>query len=453
MQSEKVQGRRSAWVLVCAGLSLLGASFHVRAMPAFTVQTGDTCAQCHTSAFGPALTQRGREFKLNGFSAGKYNIVPLSATAIGSFAHLNEDAPSPPHPSLSLNDNAVLNEASLFLASRITKRSGGYLSATYDRLNAHTRWDDIDVRYVHPFSIGEKASLLTGVTVNNNPTVQDLWNSAPAKRYPYVDTGMLPTPAAAPLIDGALSHQVLGTSIYAMLNDHYYLEVGAYRGLSGNWLDKMGMDPDASLHPEDVLPYWRAVAQRSFGRHRFSLGLMSLTVNLKPDSAIAESDRYVDEGIDATYEFIDSLNNALNVNLAWLHERRNLEASAALGLSDDVRNDLYTRRVDVTYSYDQTMVISGGWFDTKGTTNTLLWTPAPYTGSANGSPNTRGYSVQFEFIPFGKTTSPVYTHFNFRLGLRYTTYDFFNGGELDYDGSGRSASDNESVFGFAWLAF
>jgi hypothetical protein len=39
-----------------------------------------------------------------------------------------------------------------------------------------------------------------------------------------------------------------------------------------------------------------------------------------------------------------------------------------------------------------------------------------------------------------------------RLGLQYTGYLRFNGGGANYDGSGRAASDNNSLFLFVWLA-
>jgi hypothetical protein len=42
---------------------------------------------------------------------------------------------------------------------------------------------------------------------------------------------------------------------------------------------------------------------------------------------------------------------------------------------------------------------------------------------------------------------------NLRLGLQYTGFWRFNGGSSNYDGFGRSASDNNTVFILAWLAF
>jgi hypothetical protein len=41
---------------------------------------------------------------------------------------------------------------------------------------------------------------------------------------------------------------------------------------------------------------------------------------------------------------------------------------------------------------------------------------------------------------------------NLRLGVQYTMYDKFNGGDHNYDGFGRSANDNDTLYLFAWLA-
>ena len=40
-----------------------------------------------------------------------------------------------------------------------------------------------------------------------------------------------------------------------------------------------------------------------------------------------------------------------------------------------------------------------------------------------------------------------------RLGIQYTGYTRFDGGSSNYDGTGRSAGDNNTLFLFYWLAF
>ena len=75
------------------------------------------------------------------------------------------------------------------------------------------------------------------------------------------------------------------------------------------------------------------------------------------------------------------------------------------------------------------------------------------SGSANGSPDSSGYTLGVECIPFGKITSFARPFLNVRTGLQYTIYTRFNGGNSDYDGSGRSASQNDTLYGYIWLAF
>ena len=64
--------RLAGWVIA---LSLAASTAH--AVPSFTRQTGVACEQCHTVAYGPALTPYGRQFKLNGYTWGT-SALPLS---------------------------------------------------------------------------------------------------------------------------------------------------------------------------------------------------------------------------------------------------------------------------------------------------------------------------------------------------------------------------------------
>jgi hypothetical protein len=42
---------------------------------------------------------------------------------------------------------------------------------------------------------------------------------------------------------------------------------------------------------------------------------------------------------------------------------------------------------------------------------------------------------------------------NLRLMLQYYAYDKFNGGRFNYDGAGRNASGNNTLFLNAWVVF
>ena len=54
--------RRCALALL--SLTTLALPQLAAAVPSFARQTGMPCSQCHTLAFGPALTAYGRQFKL-----------------------------------------------------------------------------------------------------------------------------------------------------------------------------------------------------------------------------------------------------------------------------------------------------------------------------------------------------------------------------------------------------
>jgi hypothetical protein len=71
----------------------------------------------------------------------------------------------------------------------------------------------------------------------------------------------------------------------------------------------------------------------------------------------------------------------------------------------------------------------------------------------SGSPDSRGYIAKLEWVPFGKIGSFASPWVNVRMGLQYTGYWRFNGGSGNYDGSGRSARDNNSLFLYSWFAF
>ncbi len=73
-------------------------------------------------------------------------------------------------------------------------------------------------------------------------------------------------------------------------------------------------------------------------------------------------------------------------------------------------------------------------------------------GSTNASPDSRGYTLQLEVVPFGKFNSYARPWLNTRVGLQYTGYTRFNGGNTNYDGFGHSAADNNSLFVFVWIA-
>jgi hypothetical protein len=196
------------WLAAFAAVAVAPSAF---ALPSFAQQTGQPCSTCHVGAFGPQLTPFGRSFKLGGYTlaAPDSNSIPLAAMLVASYTHTKADQPDNAGPHDGPNDNFSLQEASVFLAGRLSDHIGSFAQITYSDIDRLVTLDNVDVRYAHPLQIADKPAIL-GVSVNNNPTVSDVWNTVPAWRFPYMASELVPEMAAAPLIDGGLEHQVLG---------------------------------------------------------------------------------------------------------------------------------------------------------------------------------------------------------------------------------------------------
>lgn len=441
------RGQWHALLAVAALVTTTPAS----ALPSYAQQTGLPCTQCHSIGFGPALTAYGRQFKLNAYALGNHNkSVPLALMAVLSDTHISSDFPEAPER-YSTNDNFTLDELTGFYAGRIGSHAGGFIEVSYSGVERHTAWGAVDVRYARAFELGGHG-IVGGVTVNNNPTVSDLWNSTSVWSFPYTGSGLAPTPGAVPVIFDGISETVLGPTFYAMIDDRLYLEAGGYRSLSDSLLDNVGLSADANSHLKGVAPYWRAALQFTNGPHYFSFGLLGLNVEQQPDQASPETNRFNDFGFDATYQHTAADASNLQANLSIVHESRHLNAALSAGEVADASGTLDSRKLDVTWTYKQTWVAGGGIFDTTGSGDTVLYAPGELEGSNSGTPDSRGYQLQFEYVPFGKLDSVYRPWLNLRVGLQYTAYTRFNGGGSNYDGFGRSAGDNNTLFGFLWVA-
>ena len=209
-------------------------------------------------------------------------------------------------------------------------------------------------------------------------------------------------------------------------------------------------------------PYWRAAYQFSAGEHRdhyFSFGTFGMDVTLQPDPTVPDTNRYTDIALDGTYQYTPEGPGSIIANASVIHEKQRLTATFnALG-ADNATNHLTALEVDASYAWRQTWSAGLGFFDIRGGRDATLYAPGAFSGSANGSPDTRGVTVQFECVPLGKLQSWGRPWVNLRVGVQYTAYLKFNGGTTSYDVPvgggvpGRNASQNNSLFLFSWMAF
>ncbi len=331
--------RTAAWVWtspVLALLSLRPDSAH--AVPAFAEQTGQPCAACHVGAFGPQLKQYGRDFKLNGYVAsdGKKHGPPVAVSTQLSFTHTNNAQPGPAAPDFAPNDNFAVDQTSAYYAGRITPWLGAFVQVTYDGIAKQLHIDNTDIRSSHDTDLFDE-DLVYGFTVNNSPTLSDLWNSSPVWGFPYNGSALAPTPMAATLIDGGLGQRVVGGGSYMMWNDLVYAEVDIYRGLGYDVLNATGIVPVASTDKtRGLIPYWRLALQKNYGRSYFEFGTYGLSASVEPGGidVPGAADWFVDSALDANYQFIVNpksvTSDMVSAHATYIHEDASLKASEVL---------------------------------------------------------------------------------------------------------------------------
>jgi hypothetical protein len=441
-RDSKLIGRR---VLVLLALLLLAALTPrpAAAVPSFAIQTGQPCAACHVGAFGPQLKPYGRDFKLHGYVAndGEDHGLPLAMTTQGSFTHTGAPQPGGAAPGFAPNDNFALDQLSLYYAGKIAPHTGAFIEFEYDGVAKQPQIGNVDIRHARESELfGHE--LLWGFTANNNPTVQDAWNSTPGWGFPYNGSALAPTPVAASLVDGGLGQRVGGFGGYLLWSNLLYLEADAYKGLSPDALQATGIVPVAGADlTRGTIPYGRLALMQDWGGHHVELGAYGLAADIFPGGVeqFGLTDHFNDMALDANYQFIVDpstvTSDMLSAHATYIHETGRLEASQALAgaLLD---HSLDTFRLDVSYSIAATLTPTFQYFRTTGATDANYWS------TPNGSPSSEGMIFELAYVPWGKPDSP-YPGFNVRLAVQYVDY-------LRFDGSRENASRNNNIYVSLW---
>jgi hypothetical protein len=399
---------------------------------------------CHTVY--PQLTAFGRQFKLNGYTMGKN--VPIykqvGAWLQGSFTHTKKDQTDKPAPRFGKNNNFAFDDASLFYGGKLVGKIGAFLQGTYDGIGRVAEWDNMDVRYADNTTInGNK--LLFGVSLNNNPGVQDVYNTMPAWAFPFDGSGLAPSPAASPLIEEALGQIAVGGSAYTMWNNRYYAEVGLYHTLSRGAIDLLADTADGAPKSDGPAPYWRFVWTPDVGKNSLSLGTFGLHASLYPDATQpVKSDTYTDIGLDSQYQYFGE-HYSVTTRATFIQEFQDLGGSVALGSADHNSNQLHKINASGSFTWDKTYSGTFGIAQTWGSKD------ASFYGTPSGSPDSTSLTVQGDWVPLNKSPWSVYPWFNPKLTAQYTHYFQFDGSSSNVDGAGRSATDNDTLFLLATL--
>ena len=483
--------------LIVAGFPTIGFAPPAEALPSFARQTGQPCGTCHTDF--PYLTPYGRRFKLLGYTVGggmfrttpfptfpdnaraqavsayaakmgmylkavapeggddKEYVPPLAMMAIVGLTHTQAPL-SPPTDPYKTNDNVVASPFSGFWGGAITDNIGAFAQVTYNAPPAggfadqfgHTwTWDNTDVRYARELSIGGMGVIL-GITANNNPTVQDVWNTTPAWSFPaVVSTIGNSGPSAKTIIEGAFSAHVGGVGAYAYIGDMLYLEATAYRTLDFGAQNALGTDPFGAPGLIDgYAPYWRAALEPHWGNHYLMVGTFGMmtsihnwidpTFALGTTGTLAQTDKFTDIGFDSQYQYQGD-NYWITLRGSYIREFQQLDSTFGMGLSSNPADQLNSLRLvaSIAYGADNRIVLTGQYFNTWGTADPIL--------NTNVVPDSDGWITELSYIPFSASKAPGWPWANARIGVNYTFYNKFNGTSV-------GAGDNNTVFLHLWLA-
>jgi hypothetical protein len=443
--------------LFIGAAACLAGALSCEALPSFARQLNMQCVACHTEF--PLLNEFGRQFKLTGYTlaAGSFSLPPIAVMLQPSFTQTQSGQEGGAAPGFAPNSNFALTQASIFYAGRlfgpyssdvfgtaggaIADKFGIFSQTTYDGVGKTWSWDNTELRFADTGTWGHQNATY-GVYLNNNPTMQDPWNSTPAWGFPFSGSGLAPTPAASPMITGSFAGQVGGLGAYAMVANTVYFDVGAYRTLGPGFQRSVGVDPTGEAQISGLAPYWRFAVEKSSNSSTLELGTFGMVANTYPGrDTSAGNDRTADFGVDSQYQF-SSMRSDVTVMASAIYEHDGWSASQPLGATSNATDTLLNEKLAVDYLYDKTYGVAAQVFNVNGSLDPLL-----YSGSASGSADSNGYIFQLNYMPFNRDGGPaIWSKSNVKFSVQYVVYSHFDGTAVD-------ASANNTLYVEAWIMF
>ena len=263
--------------------------------------------------------------------------------------------------------------------------------------------------------------------------MSDPWNTAPAWMQ-YVPPG---SPGAYSFVDAnapypgtASDGGVAGLTAYVLWNKSIYGEVGFYR-TADNLLSFMtaGTPDEEKTHLQGSNnPYWRLAYTHEWGPSNIMLGTSGMIAHVF-DGSTKPSDQRVPAYRDDRVGYPVSIPphpHTVTAQFAYMKMTVDDSANGEGGTGIDkpvvLRGKLsyvYQAKYGGGLSYFNQTDARDSTQETRGLTYELFWTPVQYA----------------------------------RVGAQYTVYDKYGGASNNYDGFGRNASDNDTLFLYVWAAY
>ena len=384
--------------LVIFFLALYLTAMPAQAVPSFARQTGQACQSCHT--IFPELTPFGRRFKLNGYTMTNIKQIeapkkglkinetpPLSFMLQVSATHAKTDTPT---TNIDLPD-----QLSLLYAGEISSNIGSFIQLTLEGASGTFGMDNTDIRYAN-----QAGAVIYGATLNNNPTVQDVWNSTQAWGYPFTHGAGVTTPVV-----NSLGGAVAGLGGYADWGNGLYTELSFYRDTGSFDANDVGI-PSSTIttaRVNGVAPYWRLAWNNTFASgDMLMLGTYGMQTTLYdlPSSGTpsGQHDNYLDVAIDAQYEHtMGNGKDTISAHATYTTEEQTLDFS-----SPGDSPTLKSTRVDGNYHWGHEAAA------------TLAYN---YNTGFNGAYDDAAWTAQLSYLPWQNT----------KFTLQYVAYTKLGG--------------------------
>jgi len=386
--------RTRIYLLLLSSLALCLAVTPAQAVPSFARQTNLPCQSCHTVF--PELTPFGRSFKMHGYTMTNVTQVDAEDAEL----NINQLPPLSAMLQVSATDARIAtpstnvdlpDQLSLFYAGEISSNIGAFIQITMEGSTGTFAMDNTDIRYAD-----EAGAVTYGVTLNNTPTVQDVWNSTQAWGYPFTHGAEVTTPAI-----NSLGGVVAGLGGYADWGNGIYTELTLYRDTGTFDAGDSGLASSAitDARVNGLAPYWRLAWENTFdsgdrlmlGTYGMNTTLYELDTSTPTPSVSGPHDQYTDVAVDAQYEHAMG-KDSISAHATYTTEDQTLDYS-----SPGDNPTLKSTRLDGTYHWDHLAAATLAYISNTG---------------FNGAYDDTAWTAQLSYLPWQNT----------KLTLQYVAY-------------------------------
>ena len=336
-------------------------------------------------------------------------------------------------------------QLSIYYGGQIYGNLGAFIQYSYSNDYARLlQLDNSDVRYTGQFTAFD-TDVLWGITANNRPTMQDVWNTTAVWAYPFLGSSFSAGPQAATMIESWQPLQAWGAGSYVFINNTYYAELSAYGSPSPSVQTTFGESPPSLGYTiSGLAPYWRLAAEPVWGEHALMIGTYGMTADILPNRVYGfGTDKITDIGFDSQYQWLTD-EHAVTLRANYIWEKQILDASNVISGANPV-DYLRSMQVSAEYVYNHMYAFEAQYFQINGSQDANV-----YGNNFTASPNSAGWVFDVSYLPFMRGGPKFWPWLNTRIGASYTMYNRFDGSVNNIDKLGRKASDNNTLMLYSW---